>query len=72
MLVGLGQPDVDEVVEETIDRARLDRAEEVFLTGTVKGVMPVTRIDGQPVGSGRPGPVTKRIAARYDAVLAAN
>lgn len=60
------------VAEEPIDRGRLDRAAEVFLTGTVKGVMPVTRIDGVPVGDGSPGPVARRLAAAYDETLAAN
>ena len=67
-LFGIGE----RVAEETIDHARLDAADEVFLTGTVKGVMPVTRIDDSPVRDGRPGEVTKRIGARYDAALAAN
>lgn len=33
-------------------------ADEVFLTGTTINVTAVTQIDGQPIGSGRPGPVT--------------
>jgi D-alanine transaminase len=32
-------------------------AREVFLTSASQIVMPVVRIDGRPVGSGRPGPV---------------
>jgi branched-chain amino acid aminotransferase len=60
------------VVEETVDRDRLAGADEVFLTGTVKGVMPVSHIDGNPIGVGRPGAVTQRLAAAYDAVLSAN
>lgn len=61
------------VLEETVSRERLLGADEVFLTGTVKGVMPVTRVDGQPVGgAGAPGWVTRRVADRYDAVLEAN
>ena len=47
-----------EVEEATVDHDRLLAADEVFLTGTVKGVMPVGSIDGRPVGAGRPGPVT--------------
>ena len=38
----------------------------------VKGVMPVSHIDGNPIGAGRPGAVTQRLAAAYDAVLSAN
>jgi len=45
--------------------ADLARAAEVFLTSTAGGVMPVARIDGRPVGVGRPGPVTQRIRELY-------
>jgi branched-chain amino acid aminotransferase len=44
-------------------------ADEVFLTSTVRGVAPVTKIDGKPVKDGKPGPVTKRVAALYDELL---
>jgi D-alanine transaminase len=43
----------------------LRRADEVFLTGTTTGVLPVVRVDGERVGDGRPGPVTKALAASY-------
>jgi branched-chain amino acid aminotransferase len=39
----------------------LTGADEAFLTGTVRGVTPVVDIDGQLVGTGRPGPVTLRV-----------
>jgi len=47
----------------------LDRAEEIFLTGTLKRVMPVTRLDGKPVGDGRPGPLTRKISRLYEALV---
>jgi branched-chain amino acid aminotransferase len=62
----------DDAREERIDRARLDAADEVFLTGTIKGVMPVSRIDGVTVGAGRPGPVTQALVGAYDAELSSN
>lgn len=43
----------------------LYRADEVFLTSTAGGVMPIANLDGQPVGDGRTGPVTSRIRQRY-------
>ncbi|MCG3135113.1 MAG: Branched-chain-amino-acid aminotransferase [Planctomycetes bacterium] len=46
-------------------------ADEVMLTGTVRGVSPVVRIDGRTIGDGRPGPVTRSLIARYDGLLAA-
>jgi branched-chain amino acid aminotransferase len=41
------------------------RADELFITSTAGGVMPVTRIDRRPVGSGRPGPVTLALRESY-------
>ena len=37
--------------------------DEAFLTGSIRGVAPVVRIDGRPVGDGRPGSITRRAAA---------
>jgi branched-chain amino acid aminotransferase len=44
--------------EETLLPDVLRGADEVFVTSSVREVMPVSRIDDRPVGSGRPGPVT--------------
>ena len=46
-------------------------ADEAFVTGTLGGVTPVTRIDGRTIGTGAPGPVTRRIAAWYEAAILA-
>ena len=40
-------------------------ADEAFVTGTLGGVTPVTKIDGRPVGTGKPGPVTKEASDLY-------
>ncbi|MGR8918989.1 MAG: aminotransferase class IV [Gammaproteobacteria bacterium] len=45
--------------------AALTRATEVFLTSTAGGIMPVTMLDGLPVGDGRPGAVTLRLRQAY-------
>jgi branched-chain amino acid aminotransferase len=45
----------------------LEAADEAFLSSSVAGVLPVTRWEGRPIGSGFPGPVTARArAARED------
>lgn len=41
----------------------LKSVHEAFITSTTKGVLPVTAIDGHPVGNGKPGPVTRQLAA---------
>ena len=41
------------------------RADEVFLTSTAGGIIPVTKVDGASVGDGAPGPVTLRLREAY-------
>jgi D-alanine transaminase len=43
----------------------LERIQELFLSGTTTEVMPITTLDGDPVGDGDPGPITTRLLAAY-------
>jgi branched-chain amino acid aminotransferase len=52
-------------VEKTIQRHDLYIAEECFLTGTGAEVVPVTKIDGRSIGSGQPGPITKKLSEAF-------
>jgi branched-subunit amino acid aminotransferase/4-amino-4-deoxychorismate lyase len=45
------------------------RAEEVMITNSIMEVMPVSSVDGKPIGSGRPGPITQRLAEEYKDVV---
>jgi len=47
----------------------LQNVEEAFITGTVKMVMPVTSLDGKPIGNGKPGSITKMMMRLYQDVL---
>lgn len=47
---------------------RLRQADEAFLTSSVRGVRPLVRFDGNPVGAGTRGPVCREIARRVDAL----
>ena len=40
-------------------------ADEVFITTTAGGLIPITKIDGQTIGAGVPGPVTQKLGKRY-------
>ena len=42
-------------------------ADECFLTSSVRGVGPITRIDDHLIGDGAPGPVTRDLMERFDA-----
>lgn len=48
-------------VEENFDEA--------FLTSSSRGVVPIVKIDGKPVGQGRPGAWTKRLSLAYQAYV---
>lgn len=43
----------------------LASAEEAFLTGTTREVTPIVSVDGRPIGTGRPGPVTQTLLAAF-------
>jgi D-alanine transaminase len=53
------------VEERDVLEAEFRRADEIFFTGTTTEVRPTVRLDGDPVGNGRPGPVTRRISDAY-------
>src|SRR5215467_9844508 len=55
----------DVVEEGRLTAGDLRRAAEVLVTSTAGGVMPVTLIDGQPAGTGTPGPRTTLLRERY-------
>jgi branched-chain amino acid aminotransferase len=48
--------------------AALFEAAEVFLTGTTANVLPVVSVDDRPVGDGEPGPVTRALGERLEAI----
>ncbi|WP_417423042.1 aminotransferase class IV [Hoeflea sp.] len=53
------------ITETAIRVDKLTEAREIFLTTTAGGVIPVTNVDGQSVGNGRPGLVTARLHRLY-------
>jgi branched-chain amino acid aminotransferase len=60
------------VDEPNLTRYDLFNAEECFLTGTGAEVVPVVKIDGRVIGSGKPGPVTRNLVAQYHALTNAS
>jgi branched-subunit amino acid aminotransferase/4-amino-4-deoxychorismate lyase len=43
----------------------LDTADEVFITSTTRELSPVVRIDDRTIGTGKPGPITRRLLDGY-------
>jgi branched-chain amino acid aminotransferase len=53
------------VVEQRVSRDHLYVADEVFVCGTAAEIVGVASVDGRPVGTGRTGPVTRRLLEAY-------
>jgi branched-chain amino acid aminotransferase len=59
--VKLGYP-----AQETVfTRHDLYVADECFLTGTAAEMIPVVKVDGRPIGDGKPGPVTRALLKEF-------
>ena len=56
------------VSEPNLTRYDLFNADECFLTGTGAEIMPVIKIDGRVIGTGKPGPITKKLVTEYHAL----
>jgi branched-chain amino acid aminotransferase len=54
-----------EVSIRDIREEELLEADELFISSTLREVLPVTRLDGRAVGEGRPGPVTRQIHEEF-------
>lgn len=44
-------------------------ADELMLSGATREILPITRLDGRPIGNGRPGPIYAKLRAGYDAAI---
>ena len=56
------------VGEPNLTRYDLFNADECFLTGTGAEIMPVVKIDGRVIGTGKPGPLTQKLVTEYHAL----
>jgi len=67
LVLDLATNDGFELRNEPISVARLRAADEIWLLSATKGVVPVIELDGQPVGTGKPGRVWQRVHELYEA-----
>ncbi|MDD5566003.1 MAG: branched-chain-amino-acid transaminase [Candidatus Omnitrophica bacterium] len=51
--------------EHVITRHEVYISDECFLTGTAAEIVPVVKVDGRTIGSGKPGPVTLRLMKKF-------
>jgi branched-chain amino acid aminotransferase len=68
VVMELGKKSGLAVSEPNLTRYDLFNADEFFLTGTGAELVPVVKIDGRVVGTGKPGPVTKQLVSLYRAL----
>jgi len=57
-----------QVSEPNLTRYDVFNADECFLTGTGAELVPVTKVDGRVIGTGKPGPVTRKLVEKYHAL----
>ena len=53
------------IQEPNMTRYDIYTADECFLTGTAAEVIPAVKLDTRPIGDGTPGPLTKKLIARF-------
>jgi len=78
MLIGVTRNAVIEVTraagyvlrEELFRLGDVLAADECFLTGTGAEIAPVREVDGQPIGTGKPGPITHELHAAFQELTA--
>jgi len=58
------------VTETNITPFQLFTANEVFFTGTAAEIVPIREVNKRQIGNGRPGPVTKKLMAAFQKVIA--
>ena len=69
-IIEIARTDCDIKVEvRRVSLAEFHAAEEVFTTGTMGGLSPVTCIDGRIIGNGFVGPVTKKLQQVYKSLI---
>lgn len=74
ILFGITRETIIELAEgncifEGIKYKNILDCDEVFITQTTSRILPVVEIDGQRIGTGRPGPITKKLMAKLDKLV---
>lgn len=58
-----------DIQETQLELEDIKTADEAFLTNSIIGIMPVVSVNGKPLSSGKPGPVSRQIRQRYNMLV---
>jgi len=64
-LIRIGLENELKIKEQNFSPETLSSADEVFITSSTREVLPVTKINGELIANGAPGPITKKLHALY-------
>ncbi len=64
-LLGIARNESIDIREEALKKSDLSGAKEAFITNSLIDIVPLVRIDANPIGTGRPGRVTRLLQKAY-------
>ncbi len=65
LVVELARADALRIIERPVSSAMLAAAEELWITSSTRELLPITSLDGEPVGTGEPGPLWRRLSGLF-------
>ncbi len=68
-IIQLARKDRLKLVQAGFKVARMKKADEVFVSGTITELAPVIRVDGTKIGNGRLGPIVRRLQVLFDEMV---
>jgi branched-chain amino acid aminotransferase len=69
VVIELGRKAGYDVQETTLNRYDVYTADEAFFTGTASELIAIRQVDGRVIGGGKPGPVTRDLRSRFQALV---
>jgi D-alanine transaminase len=67
LIVELAHKNNLQCIEANFSRTELEAADEIWLTSSMKEVMPILRLNDEPVADGKPGPTTRKMFEIFQA-----
>ncbi len=67
LVLELAEDNAIPCAEAPVSETRLESADEIWLTSSTREILPVSQLNGRPVGGGRPGPLWIRMNRLYQA-----